>query len=175
MCGEQKSGRLLLMDASADWSKQKAVYLSLLYQSVHLYCHNRLVNQMNAKTIKEILAEKLQQIPSVCAAFIHGSAVTGNLRSDSDLDIAILPVQGVRITVQERMAIGGDLESLIGRPVDIGIISTNNLVYAKEVVEHGELLFTRNAFFSECFLSTCLSMYVDLQQDRREVLYAYTA
>ena len=130
---------------------------------------------MDVEAIKKILVEKLHRVPSICAAFIHGSVVTGGFRSDSDLDIAILPEQGEKITVTEKMAIGGELESLIGRPVDIGIMSTNNLIYVKEVVEHGELLFTRNSFFSECFLSTCLSMYIDLQQERREVLYAYSA
>lgn len=130
---------------------------------------------MDTEAIKKVLVKELLRVPSVCAAFIHGSVVTGCVHPDSDVDIAILPVHGGKITAGEKMGIVGDLESLIGRKVDIGVMSTGNLIYVKEVVEHGELLFTRNSFFSECFLTTCLSMYVDLQQDRREVLYAYTA
>ncbi len=125
--------------------------------------------------VKKKLTEMLQQMSSICAVFIHGSAVKGGLRSDSDLDLAILPLSGERIATDERMALGGELALLVGREVDIGILSTNNLVYAKEVIEHGELLFTKNSFFSERFISTCLSMYADLQQDRKEVLYAYSA
>ena len=125
--------------------------------------------------VRNNIKEKLQQMSSICAVFIHGSAVKGSLRPDSDVDLAILPLSGERITADERMAMAGELAMLVGREVDLGILSTNNLVYAKEVIEHGELLFTKNTFFSECFVSTCLSMYADLQQDRKEVLYAYSA
>jgi len=122
----------------------------------------------------EAAAERLKAEPSICAAFLHGSASKDGLRPESDVDIAILPLPRRRMAVKERMVLAGDLESLLGRIADIGILSTHNLVYAKEVIEYGRQLFTKNPFFSERFFSTCLSMYADLQEDRKEVLYAYS-
>lgn len=127
------------------------------------------------QTRMDAAAERLQQEPSVCAAYLHGSAAKQRLRPDSDVDIAVLPMPRIRISAQERAALAGELESLLGRTADIGVLSTGNLVYAKEVLEHGRPLFTKNPFLSDRFFSTCLAMYADLQQDRKEVLDAYSA
>jgi len=123
----------------------------------------------------ETAIDRLRQESSVCSVFLHGSAAEGRLRPDSDIDLAILPTPRTHISTQARLMLAGELELLFGRTVDLGILSTNNLIYAKEVIEHGRLLFTKNTFYSEQFLSTCLAMYADLQQDRKEVLYAYSA
>ena len=123
----------------------------------------------------ETLVQRLQSEPSICAAFLHGSAAKECLRSTSDVDIAILPMPRIRIPLTERLQLAGELELLFGRVVDLGILSTHNLVYAKEVVEHGTLLFTKKNLLSDRFIATTLSMYADLQQDRKEVLHAYSA
>lgn len=117
---------------------------------------------------------RLKEEPSVCTAFLHGSAAKGRLRPDSDVDIALLPFPRAVLSTAGRLTLAGDLDVLLGRTVDIGVLSTGNLIYAKEVIEHGHLLFTKNPFLSERFLTTCLSMYADLQRDRKEVLYAYS-
>lgn len=123
----------------------------------------------------EAAKRRLQKESAICAAFLHGSAVQGCLRPDSDVDISLLLKPHMNIPPQHRLSLTGELESLFGRPVDLGILSTNNLVYAKEVIKQGQELFTENSFFSERFFSVCLSMYADLQQDRKEVLHAYSA
>ncbi len=78
----------------------------------------------------ETATERLRQEPSVCSVFLHGSAAQGRLRPDSDIDIAILPAAHTHISTQTRLMLAGELESLLGRTVDIGILSTNNLIYA---------------------------------------------
>jgi len=122
----------------------------------------------------EAITVRLQKSPVLCAAFLHGSAAKECLRSDSDVDVALLPRANQTINMQQRIDLATDLESLINRPFDLGILSTSNLIYAKEIIEHGRQLFTTNPFRSEQFLSNCLSMYADLQQERKEVLYAYS-
>jgi len=67
------------------------------------------------------------------------------------------------------------LESVFHRPVDIGLLSTQNLVYSKEVALSGQQLFTTNPFESDRFMATSLSMYAELQMQRKEVLNAYRA
>ncbi len=135
----------------------------------------KLTNTSEFRIQLEAVTKRLKQESAICAAFLHGSAAKDGLRPDSDVDIAILPLPRVKIAVKDRIALAGELESLLGRTIDLGILSTNNLVYVKEVIEYGQQLFTNNPFLSERFFSTCLSMYADLQQDRKEVLYAYSA
>ncbi len=127
------------------------------------------------ETQLKITVRRLKEEPSICAAFLHGSGAKGTLRKDSDIDIALLSEWGQVLPPEKRLALTAELESILGRPVDLGVLSTGNLIYAKEVIENGTELFTRNRFLSERFLSTCLSLYASLQQDRKEVLLAYSA
>jgi uncharacterized protein len=105
----------------------------------------------------------------------EGSAVRAGLRPDSDVDIAVLPKRGVPLSTRQRADLAVDLEEIVGRPVDLGILKTSNLVYAKEAVAHGKLLFEHDRIARARFAMLTLSMYVDLQQNRREVLNAYAA
>jgi predicted nucleotidyltransferase len=123
----------------------------------------------------ETMKAFLEKIPEIDAAYLHGSAAKGTMHPGSDVDIALLPVPGKRVSLTERLHHSTELESLLGRPVDMGILSTRNLVYAKEVIDHGTELFSKNRFRSDLFLGTCLSMYAELQQQRKEVLHAYSA
>ncbi len=122
----------------------------------------------------ELATKRLHRESSICAAFLHGSAAKGCLRPESDIDIAILPMPRTKISLMDRLSLAGELELILRRPVDLGVLSTSNLIYVKEVIEHGELLFTKDSFLSDRFTATALSMYADLQQDRKEVLHAYS-
>ena len=117
----------------------------------------------------------LKQYPSILAAYLHGSTTKGTARPDSDVDIAILPEPGRHISLKVRLECAGELEGILGCPVDVGELSTRNLVYSKEVAVGGQEIFSSNRFESERFMATCLAMYAELQQQRNEVLDAYTA
>lgn len=119
-------------------------------------------------------AEYLRRMPGLCAAFLHGSAATGTLRPDSDLDIALLACPGVTIPAVARFEAAGELAAVFHRPVDLGTLSTRNLVYARAAILHGRLLFTRDRLHSDRFAATVLALYADLQENRKEVLVAYT-
>lgn len=117
----------------------------------------------------------LAQDDKIAAAYFLGSGAEERLRADSDVDIALLPVQGQHITTPERLNLAADLTSLAGRPVDLGILQTGNLVYAKEAVTRGRVIFERDHAITARFAALVLSMYADLQENRREVLNAYAA
>lgn len=121
------------------------------------------------------VADRLGQESCVVAAYLLGSAAEGRLRADSDVDIALLPVRGTALTGKARMDLAADLEALIGRPVDLGILNTGNLVYAKEAVARGAIIFERDRAATTRFAALVFSMYADLQENRREVLHAYAA
>lgn len=121
------------------------------------------------------IRETLEGNPAIQAAYIHGSVAKGTARADSDLDIAILPKRGTSISAYEKLTFAAQLEAELGNTVDIGELSTRNLIYTKEVIHHGQEIFTKNRFESDLFLATALSMYVDLQEQRKEVIDAYSA
>lgn len=121
----------------------------------------------------DLLKERLKERPEVEAAYLHGSAVKDTFRVDSDIDVAILSPAGTVFPLRQRLDCAALLESTLGRSVDLGLLSTGNLIYAKEVIAHGQELFTKNRFHSDLFIATCLSMYADLQQQRKKVIESY--
>jgi len=117
----------------------------------------------------------LERCAAVEAAYLLGSAAAGRLRGDSDVDVAILPSRSATFSVDQRLALTAELARLFGRPVDLGLLSTANVVYAKEAVVHGRILFERSHRVTARFAMLALSMYASLQEARREVLRAYAA
>lgn len=111
----------------------------------------------------------------VAAAYLLGSAVAGHLRPDSDVDIAVLPSCTSGLPLAERLSLAGELSRSAGREVDLGVLTTRNLVYAKEAVTRGRRLFARDPRTTATFEMYALSMYASLQEARREVLRAYAA
>ncbi len=91
------------------------------------------------------------------------------------MDLALLPERGASIGGLARAELAADLELLLGRPVDLGVLHTGNLVYAKEAVAHGRLLFERDRNARARFTALVFSMYADLQENRREVIDGYDA
>lgn len=121
------------------------------------------------------VADRIAREASVAAAYVLGSSVEGRAREDSDVDIALLPARGQVITPKQRLALAADLGELAGREADVGVLSTANLVYAKEAVTRGLLFFERDPSARARFAMLVLSMYASLQETRREVLHAYAA
>lgn len=112
---------------------------------------------------------------AVEAAYLLGSAAIGRLRADSDVDIAVLPRHGGRLSLADRLALASSLAVVFGRPVDVGVLSAANVVYAKEAVATGKIIFERDRLATARFEMLTLSMYAALQEARREVLRAYAA
>ena len=119
--------------------------------------------------------ETLRRSETVSVAYLLGSAARDRLRADSDVDIAVLPRHRGRLSADERVTLAAELTRAFGRPVDLGVLSTANVVYAKEAVVTGRLLFARHPRASAEFAMLTLSMYASLQEARREVLRAYAA
>lgn len=117
----------------------------------------------------------LRRCDAVAAAYLLGSAAAGRLRSDSDVDVAVLPASHDVLSASERLALAGQLAHIFGRPVDLGVLGTSNVVYAKEAITAGRRIFERDRLKTARFEMLTLSMYASLQEARREVLRAYAA
>ncbi len=113
--------------------------------------------------------------PWVYAAFVLGSAVRGALRPRSDIDIALLPGPGYKPSPFERVEITGQLEDILGREADVGILGTHNLIYAKEAYFTGRCIYSKDNYYRDLFGATALGLYYRLRQERKEVEDAYRA
>jgi predicted nucleotidyltransferase len=119
--------------------------------------------------------ERFAREPNIMAVWILGSAVTDRLRDDSDVDFAIYYTPG---TVRDLAAYGGlvlDLERVLGRTVDLGQLSSRNVVYAVQATQKGELLYARDPGEATAFTGRIQSLYLDLKHDRKIVEDAYCA
>lgn len=119
------------------------------------------------------LVEALECDRRICAAFLLGSAVSDRMRPESDVDIAILPISGQKLNDMDKLALAAELSLQSGKPVDIGILSSQNLVYAKEAILTGKEIFTKDRKYTDLMTTTFLGMYIMFQEERREVLDAY--
>ncbi len=109
----------------------------------------------------------------VLAAYLLGSAVRDALRPDSDLDVAIMPAGGYHFTPIELAELAAQLTPLAGRPVDIGLISPANLVYARQAILTGRRITCRNVFQADSAAATLLGLAAQFDYERREVVHAY--
>lgn len=119
------------------------------------------------------LIEALASNGMICAAFLLGSAATDRMRPESDIDIAILLVRGRRPDDLQRISLATELSLAAGIPVDLGILSSDNLIYAKEAILRGKEIYCGDRKYTDLMTTALLGMYVNFQEERREVLNAY--
>lgn len=122
-----------------------------------------------------LLLKRLQQEPRIVAAYLMGSVLTPRFRKDSDIDLAILPAPGSEISLMARLEMAAELSAVLDHPIDIGILDTQDLIYAKETILKGECIYCRDPYARDLFAATALSLYLQLKRQRIEVERAYSA
>lgn len=123
----------------------------------------------------ERLTQKLSSIPEISAAYLHGSARSGNFRPDSDVDIAILPIRGLYLSLDKIMGLTTILSLDFPWDIDIGLLSTSNVIYSWHAIANGKLLFSHHPSHHDLFVATLMADYEILKQERRSIELAYTA
>ena len=111
----------------------------------------------------------------VLAVYLLGSAASGDLRPESDIDFGLLLEPGATMGALERGDLAAGMAYVAGRTVDIGILDAHNLVYAREALLTGRRLYARDATRADRRAHDLLCMYLVFNEDRREVLDAYRA
>lgn len=109
----------------------------------------------------------------IAALYILGSAARGTMRADSDVDLAILLEAGRAPGSIERAELAGQIAYAIGRDVDIGLVSSQNLVYSRQALMTGRLLFSRDRYYTELMAASLLGLYDRFQGERKELMDAY--
>ncbi len=126
--------------------------------------------------VKKVVTAYAAQDERILAVYLLGSVARGQQRPDSDIDIGLLLEPGPehRISAIERTQIANELSVTFTRTVDIGEISSKNLVYSYEALLTGIPLYKRDEYRADLARANLLGMYLQFNIDRREVLDAYS-
>ncbi|MBM4154983.1 MAG: nucleotidyltransferase domain-containing protein [Lentisphaerae bacterium] len=120
-------------------------------------------------------SERLAADARILAAYALGSAVRNSLRPDSDIDIGILPFRDDSLSAVEIQQLAADLSVSFRRPVDLGVVSSANLIYSRQCLLGGTRIFCRDPGRAELRAASLLGMSMQFDLDRREVVHAYSA
>ncbi len=119
------------------------------------------------------LKASLENMQGLAAAFVHGSFAKGRMRPQSDIDVALLPYPGKHPSSLSLLRLAGELEDKTGYPVHFGILSSDNLIFAREVISCGQEIFCHDPNYWAERRMHFLSMYADFNISRKPVLEAY--
>jgi predicted nucleotidyltransferase len=120
-------------------------------------------------------ADRFAKESGLLAVWMLGSAVSGRLREGSDVDFAVYYEPGKDLDRAAHGALVGDLEAILGRPVDLGRLSTRNLIYAHQATQGGVLIHAADPGTARSFANRVQSLYLEFKEDRKEVEEAYRA
>ena len=124
--------------------------------------------------IRKAVIAVFKEYSEVIAVFLLGSTASGNSRPDSDIDLAILTDGGESLDPVIRVNIANVLSYQLSKPVDLGQISSKNLVFAREALLKGDPVFVRDEERMNMIRATLLGMYIQYNLDRKEVVDAYS-
>ena len=96
---------------------------------------------MTTQAIQETIAEYFKTQP-VLKAWLFGSYARGEQREDSDVDILIVPEQGVGLFQLSGMHL--DLQEMLNMPVDL-VTEKGLLSFARESADHDKILIYERA------------------------------
>lgn len=123
--------------------------------------------------IEEKVKLFLERQEDILAVYLLGSALTGTLKYESDIDLGIMMEPGKKLSVLKRIELAGILSYELKRNVDMGEISSRNLIYAREALLKGIPVFQRDSEKVNLYRSNLLGLYIQFNFDRQEVLNAY--
>jgi uncharacterized protein len=126
-----------------------------------------------SESMVETITACLQGMPGLSAVYVHGSVAKGTCRPGSDLDLAFLFHFGVSIDRVKLLHLSAELEAVLKVPVHIGVLDRNSLVYAKEVIMNGKLIFCNDKKNLDNFLMYSLADYAELNEQRQRVIDSY--
>lgn len=125
--------------------------------------------------VKNLVISYFKTDNRVLSVYLLGSVNSGTYRPDSDIDLAIMVKPGETISVLDKTEISNKLSFELERTVDIGEISSKNLIYSFEALFKGDIIYTSDMDSNNFKRTYLIGMYFQLNIDRKEILDAYRA
>ena len=116
-------------------------------------------------SIQRAIARCVSKRREIRAAYLFGSAATGRMRPDSDLDVALLLARPLdaRRSLAYRLKLMTDLGAALHRSdVDVVILNDVPPLLAHRVLSKGKLVFERSASDRVRFQVRIAGLYADL-------------
>jgi len=110
------------------------------------------------------------RLPGWMAVYVFGSAARDALRSDSDIDLAVLAAG--RVDAELRFDLEQQCARLFGREVDLVDVRSAPLPLQAAIVGEGRLLAAADPSAEAFFANMILSRYCAFNEERRPLLDA---
>ena len=107
------------------------------------------------------LADIFRKYPDVQAVYVFGSAVTGKIRAESDLDLAIVPRPDAEPS--SRLDILADLAGAGFCNVDLVSLDTDDIVLKHEAVRQNRLVYQAEDFGRGTYYSKTVRHFLDFR------------
>ncbi|MCX6035903.1 MAG: nucleotidyltransferase domain-containing protein [Chloroflexi bacterium] len=125
----------------------------------------------------ELLPGIFKKYPGVQAVYLFGSTASGNTNAESDLDLAVVPldssVRAAKLDILTDLARNGFCN------VDLVILDTENILLKFQAIRQNRLLYSNKEFNSGDYFSLTLRQYFDFlpylkiqrESERRRILH----
>ena len=125
---------------------------------------NRIIEDKNI--VNEIL--KYFNDKEIKIIYLFGSAVRGELREDSDVDIAIIGEFNSIETYNMQV----ELSEILYRDVDLINFNKVNINFQSEIISTGKIIYCKDEEEKDFFELRILSNYLSFEEDRKIVIDA---
>lgn len=109
-----------------------------------------------------------QELPTIVGMYLFGSYGTAYERTDSDIDLAVLPVTPINPAtlwqLAQRIAVIGK------RNVDLIDLSNASTVFRFHIISVGQRIYCNDLLACELFETIVYSAYVRFNEERKELL-----
>ncbi len=116
----------------------------------------------------ELELEKICKKNSISEMYIYGSYIRGELKEDSDIDIAI----SGSYTIDQRVLLSSTLSTVFHRNIDLILFDNIDTVFKTEIINTGKLVYTEDSNKSDSMEFKILANYLTLEEDRKVVIDA---
>jgi uncharacterized protein len=115
---------------------------------------------------RQHLVERLEREPGLVAAYLFGSRARGTAGEASDIDVGILLESTPRSFADTPLELAGELETLLGKRVDIAIMNAAPPDLLHRILRDGQVLIDRDRSRRIRFEVHARNQYFDTQRLR---------
>lgn len=123
--------------------------------------------EVNLEKVIDFMKKKMD--PDFLVLF--GSQVTQRVHPESDVDLAFYK-HGHNLSAYDVFCLAGELAAEIKQPVDLIDLKQASTVFKAQIVGKGKMIYTKDLYLYENYQLTAISMYLNLNIERRGILQA---